>query len=105
LGQRLSEWCGHGPILEEDIEIDENNNIDVYVSFPFFELWEKEFVLVNIGKTKTLSIETKHLRLRKHQSIIFVKAGISKANIDEDIYDVSEKGDIFVHIEIIPPIK
>ena len=21
LGQRLSEWCGHGPILEEDIAL------------------------------------------------------------------------------------
>ena len=48
LGQRLGEWCGHGPILEEDIAI---TNISLDLIGQAISLYDLAAELVGEGKT------------------------------------------------------
>jgi len=86
------------PILNENIEIDENNDIHISVSYKLIELWETDLVNISIGE-KCLPINTRLLKLTKNQTVLFSNQGISRINTT-DIYDISKKGEIYVHIEI-----
>lgn len=48
LGQRLSEWCGHGPVLEEDIAL---TNIALDFVGQATNLYEYAAVVANDGRT------------------------------------------------------
>lgn len=85
------------PKLENNIEIDENNNIHIRLIFDFNELWSKEIVEIKIG-SQILKFPKEQLKMIDKQTIIFKNIGIPKINIS-DIYNVSKKGSIYVHIQ------
>ena len=86
------------PILPDNIKIDEENNIHVFLKYTIKELWSLEMIEINLGN-RTFLIERQKLFLIEFQQIIMKKEGISKIN-EENIYDISEKSDIIVHIYI-----
>jgi curved DNA-binding protein CbpA len=86
------------PILPDNIKIDEENNIHVCLKYTIKELWSLEMIEINLGN-RTFLIERQKLFLIEFQQIIMKKEGISKIN-EENIYDISEKSDIIVHIYI-----
>lgn len=86
------------PILPNNINIDEENNIHVSLKYTIKELWSLEMIEINLGN-RTFLIERKKLFLIEFQQINMKKEGISKIN-EENIYDISEKSDIIVHIYI-----
>jgi len=74
LGQRLSEWCGHGPILEEDIAL---TNIALDLIGQATELYEYAAQVENKGRTAD---DLAFLRLeREYKNVLLVeqKNGIS----------------------------
>lgn len=88
------------PILPENIEIDNLNNIHIYIEYKICEIWNKNVVDIHLSKDNQIQITVKLLKLVEEQSIVFSNMGISKINT-ENVYDVSKKGDIITHIKLI----
>ena len=85
------------PELPENIIIDENNNIHYYLKIVFSnELLNNN----NIKVINDLQIPVSKLNIKKKQSYIFFKKGISIIK-EKDIYNVEERSDIIVWIEFI----
>jgi hypothetical protein len=85
------------PDLPENIIIDENNNIHIHLKIVFSnELLD----INNIDLINNLQIPVSKLLIKKKQSYIFSKKGISVIK-EKNIYNVEEKSDIIVWIEFI----
>jgi curved DNA-binding protein CbpA len=87
------------PVLPDNINIIENNNIHVNIEFNIDEIIKNEFLKIKIGK-KVFEVPREHLNFKKYQKIWLFKKGISRINTI-DIYDVSNKSDIIINIEIL----
>jgi len=86
------------PILPENMEIDENNNIHVNCSISMDELWRKGFLEITMGKL-IINVPKEQFKMMDHQIILLATMGISKMNT-RDIYDISKKSDIYLHVDI-----
>lgn len=86
------------PLLPDNIEIDEKNNIHVQIAIFLEDAWTKEEIEIEIGSRK-FSIIRREMRLTESQIVLLANCGISRINTD-DIYNVSKKGDIYVHINM-----
>ena len=86
------------PLLTENITIDNKNNINVNLSYDIKEILQKEYITFYLGK-KEFEIEPKELTVEKTQTVILKGDGISKINTT-DIYDVSKKGNVILHITL-----
>ena len=85
------------PELPENIIIDENNNIHIHLKLLFSnELLDNN----NIDVINNLQIPISKLLIKKKQSYIFSKKGISIIK-EKYIYNVEERSDIIVWIEFI----
>lgn len=86
------------PMLDENIYIDAENNVHVEVIYDIQDLWGKETVTVTVC-SKTCTILVNQIRLTQFQTIAFANIGISQIN-PTNVYDISKRGDILVHIEL-----
>uniref|UniRef100_A0A6C0D3Y8 J domain-containing protein n=1 Tax=viral metagenome TaxID=1070528 RepID=A0A6C0D3Y8_9ZZZZ len=84
------------PMLPENIEIDENNNLHVQVTLKIRDIWEKPTINIELGK-HIISVPPSTFKLVKKQMILYGKQGISKIN-SIDIYDIQRKSDIYLTI-------
>lgn len=90
------------PELENGLTIDDDNNIHIKkqinaIDLPNILLNDYQIV-VQIG-SKEISIPIEKLYIKKNQ--IYKIKGQGLAKVKRDIYDVSEKTDVIVHITII----
>lgn len=88
------------PELPNDVSIDENNNLHVYVKLNFENI---KNLILNDG-TINFSLDTKHfkipvrdLQMKKEQIYKIKGEGVSRI-CEKDIYNVSLKGDLFINI-------
>ncbi len=90
------------PELENGFTIDDDNNIHIIKQINVQDLpnimLNNYQILVQIG-SKELSIPIEQLYIKKNQ--IYKIKGQGLAKVKRDIYDVSEKTDVIVHITII----
>jgi curved DNA-binding protein CbpA len=86
------------PELHENIQIDDKNNLHFTYECNINEIWNEEFLIINIG-SKQFNIKRDTLKLTNCQTIYFLKQGISKINT-KDIYDITNKGDIIINIKL-----
>lgn len=86
------------PILPENTEIDENNNIHINIVVSIDELWSKGFLEISLGRIK-ITVPKQQFKMMDRQVILLANMGISKMN-SRDIYDISKKGDIYLHVDI-----
>ena len=86
------------PLLTENITIDNKNNIHVCLTYDIKEILKKEYITFYLGK-KEFEIEPRELTVEKMQTITLKGEGISKINTI-DIYDVSKKGNVVLHITL-----
>jgi len=86
------------PILPEDVELDENNDIHIYRNFKISDIWGKEDITVNLGD-RDYTIKVNKLKLIREQTIILINSGISYINLKK-IYDVSIMTTVFIHISL-----
>ena len=87
------------PILPENINIDEDNNIYVFLKYNVKELMSLETIEINLGN-KIFCVERNKLYLREFQKYIFKNEGIPIIN-EENIYDVNKKSTIILCITIL----
>ena len=86
------------PDLPSNIDVDENNNIHIYIDYNIHDIWNLPLVNVNCH-TECLPIQVSSLKLVENQTIMFAKKGITKINT-KDIYDITKKGDVYIHIKL-----
>jgi hypothetical protein len=86
------------PVLSEEIQIDENNNIHIFVEYDIEEIWEKDEIKVLLGKQE-FTIYPRQLKLCKEQTLVFNEKGVSKIN-PKKIFEISKRADIILHITI-----
>jgi hypothetical protein len=86
------------PMLPNNIEIDDKNNVHIMVQTDIRDIWGKEFMYVECDEL-SIPIQVNTLKLVPTQTIIIVKKGITKINT-KDIYDVSKKSDIYVTVKL-----
>jgi hypothetical protein len=87
------------PILPENMELDEWNNLYVYLDYTARELWGKSFMEVEIG-TRIYTFDTSTVRLTDApQKIRCREDGISAINVTH-AFDVSTKQRVFVVVHV-----
>lgn len=86
------------PLLPDNIEIDEKNNIHVKTVISLEDAWTKDEIDIEIG-SKKFPIIRRNLKLVETQIVLLANCGISRINTD-DIYNVSKKSDIYIHVEL-----
>ena len=86
------------PILPDDIELDDSNNIHIYRTFNINDLWGKEIIEITVYN-HTYNIETKKITLQSEQEICIPKSGISRINT-KNMLDISILSTVFIHIQL-----
>jgi len=86
------------PLLPDNVEIDEKNNIHTKIAISLEDAWTKDEICVEIG-SKNFIIIRRELKLVESQIVLLANCGISRINTD-DVYNVSKKSDIYIHVEL-----
>ena len=87
------------PNLPDHINIDERNNMHVYLKRKFDGLLHMPNIQFNLGKN-TFQIELSDLHIMKYQTITIRDKGISLIN-ESNVYDDSKRSHIIIHLEFI----
>ena len=88
------------PSLPEHIYIDEMNNIYIDVRTRVENLFNQTKLTVFISDSVSFDIPIHTLDFKTHQTVTLKKCGIPMINT-ENMYDVSEKMNIVIHLEIL----
>ena len=86
------------PILDNNIDIDDNNNIIINKEFYIKDIMNKEKIQCKIGE-KTFEIENKKIQLCEKQRVILYNKGISKIDCNH-ILDNTRRGNIILNITL-----
>ena len=86
------------PVLLDDIEIDETNDIHVYKSYKIHEIWGKQDIEIEIGN-RIFPIEAYELKFIENQTVFILDSGISRPNV-KNIYDISMLSTIYIHVTL-----
>jgi hypothetical protein len=86
------------PELPEKMTLDENNNLYYNLLVPFEKemLISEYFLTIQIGK-RSIKIPVNKLYIKQEQTYVLKGQGIPKI-IEDDVYNVSSKGDIIITI-------
>ncbi len=84
------------PILPENVEIDNQNNIYVTKEYTLNEIWNNDKLDIQFNN---IIINTRNLLIRNKQTIRYKNCGIPRINT-KNPFDASKKSDIFVIINI-----
>jgi hypothetical protein len=88
------------PSLPDHVYIDEINNIYIDVRTRVETLFNQTKLTVAITDSISFDIPVHTLEFKTHQTITLKKCGIPMINT-ENMYDVSEKMNVIIHLEII----
>jgi len=86
------------PVLLDDIEVDEINDIHFYKTYNIHDLWGQEHIDVEIG-SRIFTVEVNKLKIMRNQTIFICNSGISRPNI-KNIYDVSILSTVHIHLTL-----
>jgi curved DNA-binding protein CbpA len=85
------------PELGGDMSIDENNNLHINLNYELTELWKMKWIEID---GMNLSYPVENLNIVPTQTRVIGGTGIPQINKGGDIYDISKRGDIYLHIFI-----
>ena len=86
------------PELPENVQLDEYNNVHIWLKYGIGEIWTKDKIEFCLG-SHTFEIHVESLRLKKEQYIVLEKKGILVPN-KTNIFSVNDISDIYVNIEL-----
>ena len=87
------------PNLPDHIYIDEKNNLHIHLNIKFDGLLKERYISFKL-ENKTFDIHVCELKIISNQIIYLKNKGISIIN-NNDIYNVSKKSDVIVHIKLL----
>ena len=85
------------PQLDDNVNINENNDICVYISKKIQNIFGNEYIHFNINN-EVYYIESNKIKLLPFQKIVLYEKGISK--IKNNIYDVSRRSNINIFLTL-----
>lgn len=88
------------PILHDNIYIDDDNNIHISIEKSIIDIWNNDTFDFDLG-SRHFYFKREMLQMKKYQKQIFYNEGIPIVNMF-DIYDVTKKSNIILHITILP---
>lgn len=88
------------PKLPEYVYIDEANNIYVDVRTRIENLFNQTTLAISLADSVSFDIPVNTLQFKTNQTITLTKCGIPMINT-ENIYDVSERMNVIVHLEVL----
>jgi len=86
------------PILPDNMSIDQYNNLRINVSYKIADVWDKENIQIILGN-RDFYFDPSCLKMTKNQMVVLANQGLAKVN-SKDIYDISRRADIQLHIEL-----
>lgn len=88
------------PELPDNVELDENNNIHVFLTYSLMDLWRGEETLVkySLGK-KVCSFPLESLKIKRDQVVVMRGEGMPMANT-ADIFNVERLSDVYLHVKL-----
>lgn len=88
------------PVLPENMEIDEYNNLHVYLTYGLREIWGKTAININIGGSDFV-FYTRDLEMHgEEQKIRLEKCGVPEINMNH-IYKIEVLRDIYLYITLV----
>ena len=87
------------PQLEDHISIDDYNNIHIHLTKDVKGLLVSKEIQFSLGQT-VFNIPCSELYIKKKQKYIYKRKGISIMDT-QNVYDVSKKADIIVHLTLL----
>lgn len=87
------------PILPDNVEIDENNNIIVSLEYNVSDLLKTDKMNVLLGG-REFSFRPEELRMLKRQQLTCTGIGISRIK-PQNIYDVTSRSDVIFDVELL----
>lgn len=87
------------PMLPDNIEIDEKNNVKMQVSYKISDIWNVDTLQIQVGTQRTVPIRPSQLKLVPEQTVVFANMGISRINV-KDVYDIKQKSDLHIQITL-----
>lgn len=88
------------PELPENVQLDEYNNVHIWLKYGVDELWTKDKIEFGLGDKQTFEIQVDELRFKREQFIMIDKKGIPIPD-ENNIFSVVQISDIYVHIELV----
>lgn len=88
------------PILPENMDIDENNNVSFSVNMKIADIWSVEDIPILIG-SRVFYIKRDLLKMTPIQKVVLYDEGIPKVNT-QNVYDIGEHADVIIHIYLDP---
>jgi hypothetical protein len=88
------------PKLPEYIYVDEANNIYIDVRTRVENVLNQQKITISVTESVLFDIPVEMLEFKTHQTVVLKKRGIPMINT-ENMYDVSEKTDVIIHLEIL----
>lgn len=86
------------PSLPNNITIDENNNIYTSLNLNIENIWNSDTIKFQLGD-QTITFNKSMLYLKKKQTIVLDKQGISTINTS-NVFDISKKSNIIINITL-----
>ena len=86
------------PILTDTMSIDVNNDVHIFVKYNVSDILGMDTIDITIGILK-FSLIVHQLYIKREQIIVLKKCGIPTINT-EDVYDVSTRGNIHIHLTL-----
>jgi len=87
------------PIMDDNVEIDEKNNVIVYKQMSLSEILKVDKIDVILGG-RTIKIPRYELKIRSLQQFVLTGQGIPQIST-RDVYDVSKKTNIIIVIMLV----
>jgi hypothetical protein len=87
------------PTLPANMTLDEHNHLHVHVERRISEIWTQDEVELEICSNKRIKLGRKLLFMRGYQRITLRGEGAARPH-DREIYDVSKRADIVVHLRL-----
>ena len=98
------------PILPDNVSIDANNNLHVRLTYHLLDIWYGNRSSIGLGEEGSVEdginfwlgrrqfvISRRQICMMEKQTLVLCGQGISQIS-HTDIYDVSQKGDVVVHL-------
>lgn len=86
------------PILPNNIQVDNNNNITINLTYHISDIWEKNEIHFSIDNFN-FYFHKNQLKLQEKQTIKIYNQGISKINTI-DVFNVNNKSNIYANITL-----
>jgi len=87
------------PELPENVQLDEYNNVHIWLKYGVDELWTKDKIEFGLGDKQTFEIQVDELRFKREQFVVLEKKGIPVPD-ENNIFSVVQISDIYVHIDV-----